>query len=235
MSVWLTPDLAPIAGGTYFPPVDRGFGRPGFVTILHRIARLWQRNEVDVRAQAAGVVEAMQRMAKGPEALQHIPAMGCVDDCYKQLHARFDHTHAGFGGAPKFPRPAEIAFLLRCGRGQGRDMAVRTLKMMGRGGIHDQLGGGFHRYSVDAQWRVPHFEKMLYDNAQLLHVYVEAYEATQDEALAGIVRGIVEYVTREMTSPEGGFYCAQDADSLPPRLVMDQDQAPAAAHKVGKY
>jgi uncharacterized protein YyaL (SSP411 family) len=238
MSVWLTPALHPIAGGTYFPPNDPGFGRPGFTTLLLRIARLWQQDTAQVRAQAAAGFEAMQTLARLPAPRAQVPGLACVDECFAQLSARYDPEHGGFGVASKFPRPVELTFLLRVGAGSGTmrgratyagralTMAVHTLHMMGRGGMRDQLGGGFHRYSVDARWRVPHFEIMLYDCAQLLGVYAEAYAATGDEALADVARGIIGYVLSEMRSPQGAFFCGQDADSLP---------YPRAAHKVGVW
>ena len=224
MSVWLTPELKPFFGGTYFPPESR-FGRPGFVDILTEIARVWADERVkllesadtltrtlaETRAAAAG-----SGPVAGPEALAAAVA---------ELSQSFDGTHGGFGGAPKFPRPSDLLFLFReharTGSGLAREMGVQTLRAMAAGGMRDHLGGGFHRYSVDAAWRVPHFEKMLYDQAQLVLAYLEGGQATGDASLLDVAADTLRYVSRDMTDARGGFYSAEDADSVPPEAAAD--------------
>ncbi len=217
MSVWLTPDLHPIYGGTYFPPTSR-WGRPGFVDALREIARLWK--DERERVQASGE-EVSARLAEAavPSA-GDVPGEETLRRAVADFAAAFDRRFGGFGGAPKFPRPSELLFLLRehcrTGNEPARDMVVATLRAMAAGGIHDHVGGGFHRYAVDAQWRVPHFEKMLYDQAQLALAYLEAAQATGDTGLLAVAEDTLRYVQRDMTDADGGFFSAEDADSLPP-------------------
>lgn len=215
MTVFLTPDLQPFYGGTYFPPEDR-HGRPGFPRVLQAIADYYRENRAGVAEKTAELMRVLQQHA---EFLTpgDIPGEAVLDQACAQLKSTYDSRHGGFGGAPKFPPSMSLSLLLRryARRGDQRALAMaeHTLKRMARGGMYDQLGGGFHRYSVDERWLVPHFEKMLYDNALLVWIYIEAYQATQDEFYRTVVEHTLGYVLREMTQPEGGFYAAQDADS----------------------
>lgn len=224
MSVWLTPELDPIVGGTYFPPEDR-YGRPGFKTILERIAVAWANDEQSLRKQATEITGRLREYSNQDAGLlATLPDASLLDQALQQMSERFDEKEGGFGSAPKFPRPSEIFFLLNEATRRGTEaqdgqnalmMASFTLEKMARGGIHDHLGGGFHRYSVDARWHIPHYEKMLYDQAQLVEVYLAAYQLSRRKEFARTVQGILAYVRRDMTSPEGAFYSAEDADSLP--------------------
>ena len=220
MSVWLTPDLQPFYGGTYFPP-DGRYGRPGFAAVLEEISRAWQEKRADVVLSASRLTERLRGLATaGPQQVSPVPGPDALTSAVRQFESAFDSRRGGFGSAPKFPRPAELLFLLRewkrTGEPAALDMVVRTLRAMAGGGMRDHVGGGFHRYSVDADWRVPHFEKMLYDQAQLSLAYLEAYQATADSGFAEVADETLRYVSREMTDPGGGFYSAEDADSLPP-------------------
>ena len=214
MTVFLTPDQEPFFAGTYFPPTDRG-GRPGFRTVLERIADLWTRDRAGLRAQGAEVTQFLRENTRASPGLD--AGAEEIRKAVAQLSRDFDERWGGFGRAPKFPPSAAISLLLRAHRRFGDEkallMATRTLEMMARGGMRDQIGGGFHRYSVDERWLVPHFEKMLYDNAQLARVYVEAFQATGEPAWRIVAADVLDYVLREMTAPEGGFYSATDADS----------------------
>ncbi len=216
MSVWLTPELQPFYGGTYFPPADR-YGRPGFRTVLNHIAQVWrdERGKIDESvAEIMGQLGGYAALGQGQGAV----ADTVVDAGYNHLRRTFDRKYAGFGTAPKFPRPVQLNFLLRYWKATGEEdaleMAVATLRAMARGGMNDQLGGGFHRYSVDARWFVPHFEKMLYDQGQLAVSYLEAYQATGFADLADEACRVLDYVLRDMTDAAGGFYSAEDADSV---------------------
>jgi hypothetical protein len=218
MTVWLTADRKPFYAGTYFPPRAGVRGaRTGFDTVLTAVAKRFQEqpavvldaaNDLATRLHAALVPPEVKPDGTGPKPLHA---------AYEGFHQSFDEEHGGFGGAPKFPRPHTIEFLLRyhrrTGKARARDMAALTLERMARGGMYDHVGGGFHRYSTDDGWRVPHFEKMLYDNALLALAYLEGYQATGREEFAAVVRDILDYIRREMTAPEGGFYSATDADS----------------------
>jgi uncharacterized protein YyaL (SSP411 family) len=230
MSVWLTPGLSPFFGGTYFPPEDR-WGRPGFATLLGVLAQAWSNDRDKLEAEGARVVEVLRSYGqraeaagerKEPEADLAVAADGAIGQCIQQLAESFDAERGGFGGAPKFPRAAVFNFLFRVAAVHGVasatgaeavQMATLTLRKMAEGGIHDHVGGGFHRYSVDPEWFVPHFEKMLYDQAQLAISYLEATQATGDKRYAEVARGIFDYVRRDLTDPAGGFYSAEDADS----------------------
>jgi uncharacterized protein YyaL (SSP411 family) len=222
MSVWLTPDLKPFFGGTYFPPASR-WGRPGFVEILRQLASAWRNDRQDVLRSAETVVERL-RLASGADdaAPDRAPVAGrdAIETGIAAFAQTFDARRGGFGGAPKFPRPAELVFLLRAhaftGDRRAREMALETLRAMALGGIRDHIGGGFHRYSVDAEWRVPHFEKMLYDQAQLVLAYLEAFQVSGDGFHAAVAEDTLGYVRRDLTSPDGAFYSAEDADSLTP-------------------
>jgi len=222
MSVWLTPDLKPFYGGTYFPPTSR-WGRPGFVDILGEIARVW-------RAERAKVVQSAESLTAQLRAMEQTapawtaPGADALQRTLQQFREGFDERYGGFGTAPKFPRPSELLFLMReharTGNADAREMALRTLRVMAFGGMRDHIGGGFHRYSVDATWRVPHFEKMLYDQAQLVLAYAEAAQLSGDPFYLEVAEDTLAYVEREMADPEGGFYSAEDADSV--ELAPDQ-------------
>jgi uncharacterized protein YyaL (SSP411 family) len=245
MNVFLTPELKPFFGGTYFPPDER-HGRPGFLQLLRQIHGLWHNRRNDLTRSASELHQRLAEMTTlqppseeltlGPEILRNAGLL---------LKKSSDPRHGGFGGAPKFPQPSQPQFLLRYAKrfkdSEALEMVLSTCRCMAAGGIHDQLGGGFARYSVDAEWLVPHFEKMLYDNAQLAQLYLDAAicqsrpDSTQREAtiarvtpsslsrptgegwgegaFSGIVRDILDYILRDMTHPEGGFYSAEDADS----------------------
>jgi uncharacterized protein YyaL (SSP411 family) len=221
MSVWLTPDLKPFYGGTYYPPASK-WGRPGFVDILKEIARVWGAERDKVIASAEQVT-AQLRAGDQPAASWTTPGAAALQRTVAQFRQAFDRRHGGFGDAPKFPRPSELLFLLReLARTRDADAATMvkaTLLAMARGGMRDHVGGGFHRYSVDAAWRVPHFEKMLYDQAQLVLAYVEGAQAFGDRGFLDVAEDTLRYVMREMTHSDGGFYSAEDADSVPPEAV----------------
>ncbi|MCI0642936.1 MAG: thioredoxin domain-containing protein [Gemmataceae bacterium] len=215
MSVFLTPDLKPFFGGTYFPPVDRP-NFPSFKRLITHLAIAWKDRRADAEAQAqelTGHLRTQMRLESvegtlGPELLRGALSV---------LERAFEPRHGGFGRAPKFPHPMELRLLLRLWKRFDAEhalaMAQKTLDRMARGGMYDQLGGGFHRYSTDERWLVPHFEKMLYDNALLCVAYLEAFQATGQRFYREIVEDTLAYVLREMTSPEGAFYSTQDADS----------------------
>ena len=217
MSVWLTPDLKPFVGGTYFPPENR-YGRAGFATVLERIAEAWENDRAKIVESSHAVMEQLRLQAAPSEAggPDRVDA-SIFDSAFEKFRRSFDSRLGGFGSAPKFPRPSVHNFLLRYWKRTGNDealqMVVETLLAMEKGGMHDQLGGGFHRYSVDESWFVPHFEKMLYDQAQLVISYLEAFQITGEPVLAVAARRTLDYVIRDMTAPEGGFYSAEDADS----------------------
>ena len=226
MSVWLTPELRPFTGGTYFPPTDVP-GRPGFITVLRRIAEIWKTDRKQIEEKAHSLLTALReaeadvvRPNSDPWDVDKLIRQGL-----SQYTRMFDSREGGFGSAPKFPRPVNLQFLLHLASEMdpeatdtdaARGMALFTLRKMAAGGMHDQLGGGFHRYSVDAEWHVPHFEKMLYDQAQLAHVYLTAHQLSPGEAgFADVARDILHYVRHDLTSAQGGFFSAEDADSLP--------------------
>jgi uncharacterized protein YyaL (SSP411 family) len=226
MSVWLTPGLQPFIGGTYYPPVNK-YGRAGFPLMLERIAKAWKEERERILESSASVVEQLREQADAGAV--GLPESEALEHGFQYFRRSYDSRLGGFGGAPKFPRPVVLNFLLRYyARTKNEDaleMVTETLRAMAKGGLHDQLGGGFHRYSVDEYWFVPHFEKMLYDQAQLAISYLEAYQITRDEWFAGVARRILDYVLRDMTDPPGGFYSAEDADS-----VID----PAHPHEKGE-
>jgi len=217
MSVWLTPDLKPFYGGTYFPPESR-WGRPGFVDILGEIARVWGSEEAKVQGSA----DALTAQLRGVEQVvpsADMPGAYALERTAGSFREAFDRVNGGFGGAPKFPRPCELLFLFReyarIGNDGARDIALAALGAMASGGMRDHIGGGFHRYSVDAAWRVPHFEKMLYDQAQLVLAFLEGAQVSGDRYYADVAEDTLRYVLRQMTDEAGGFYSAEDADSLP--------------------
>ena len=215
LTIFLTPDLKPFYGGTYFPPDDR-YGRPGFRRLLPSIAQYYktQRNQAESTAsQIAANLQKISLMQPSQGQLN----FELIDKAFVSFQSRFDHKYGGFSGAPKFPQSMMLSLLLRhWNRTRNENtlsMAELTLQKMAMGGMYDQLGGGFHRYSTDERWLVPHFEKMLYDNALLSKVYLEAYQATQNDFYQRIATETLDYVRREMYYPEGGFYSTQDADS----------------------
>jgi uncharacterized protein YyaL (SSP411 family) len=217
MSVWLTPDLKPFYGGTYFPPVD-GYGRPAFSTVLGRLSQAWREDRDAVLEASDKVVKQLNEHLARNATRGVRPDHGDVENCFFNFRRVFDSKHGGFGNAPKFPRPVTFNYLLRWhaknGNEEALEMTLKTLREMANGGMNDQLGGGFHRYSVDERWFVPHFEKMLYDQGQLAVSYLEAYQLSGDDFFAGVARDVFEYVLRDMTSPDGAFYSAEDADSV---------------------
>ncbi len=217
-SVFLTPDLKPFYAGTYFPPVDTP-NRPGFPTILDAVHEAWVEREAEVIESAEQISTAIEMAtsrgftALSGRALDQSVSTAALD----YLRKAYDATHGGFGGAPKFPSPSNLEFLLSVYERESDEallkMVTRTLDMMAYGGIYDQMGGGFHRYSVDAKWLVPHFEKMLYDNAQLAKIYLKAYQLTEEPQYRRVAGEVFNFIFREMTAPEGGFYSALDAET----------------------
>ena len=216
LNTFLTPDLKPFFGGTYFPP-DARYGRPSFLQLLQHIHQLWQTRHGDLADSAAKIHTQLEDAASRSSESNILLTASVVRAAGSRFKSAYDPRNGGFGGAPKFPQPSQPQFLLRYAKRYKDDEAVRmvlhTCARMAAGGIHDQLGGGFARYSVDAEWLVPHFEKMLYDNAQLAQLYLDAYLVSGDEDHAAVVRDILDYVLRDMTHSEGGFYSAEDADS----------------------
>ena len=216
LNVFLTPDRKPFFGGTYFPPDDR-YGRGSFLSVLQQIVNVWRERQGEVAASADEIHARLELATTSTNAgnLQlNAETLRRAGTRFKEAH---DPENGGFGSAPKFPQPSQPAFLLRYAKRFQDDAAVQmvlqTCDKMAAGGIHDQLGGGFARYSVDAHWLVPHFEKMLYDNAQLAQLYLDAFLISGEPRHAAVVRDILDYVRRDMTHPEGGFYSAEDADS----------------------
>jgi uncharacterized protein YyaL (SSP411 family) len=218
MSVFLTPDLKPFFGGTYFPP-DQRYGRPGFPQLLVHIAETWKRERSRVDAASDNVAEQLRQMSSSAADSIDLDRQ-LFGAAFSQFRRSFDSQHGGFGSAPKFPRPVVLNYLLRYhvleANEEALDMVAATLTAMASGGMHDQLGGGFHRYSVDERWFVPHFEKMLYDQSQLAVSYLECFQLTGNAEYATAARRIFEYVLRDLTSPHGAFYSAEDADSPDP-------------------
>jgi uncharacterized protein YyaL (SSP411 family) len=215
MTVFLTPEGVPFYGGTYFPPVPR-HGMPAFPQLLEAIADAWRTRRGEVLESSTRIAEELNRTERLRSAAQLLTDE-VLFSAFQGISAQFDERQGGQGGAPKFPQPMIWEFVLRfwkrSGNARAADMVRTTLTRMARGGIYDQLGGGFHRYSVDAQWLVPHFEKMLYDNGQLASLYLAAWLAFGDAEYRRVCEETLDYVLREMTAPEGGFYSSQDADS----------------------
>jgi uncharacterized protein len=223
MSVWLTPAGEPVFGGTYFPPEDR-HGRPGFPKVCHELGRLWRDDRARLKTTAAGAMAHLQRQAEQAVALRGLPDAKVFGDFLDRCEALFDSKWGGFGGAPKFPRPVVVRTLMQLKerfaktRGDGGaawEMCERTLRAMAAGGMHDHLGGGFHRYSVDRYWHVPHYEKMLYDQAQLAMAYLDAWQISGDALFRGVAEGIFRYLLETLRDSGGAFHAAEDADSLP--------------------
>jgi uncharacterized protein YyaL (SSP411 family) len=216
LNVFLTPDLKPFFGGTYFPP-DARYGRPSFLQLLQQISMLWQERKNEIAASADEIHARLEgAIANASETNSYLNAdvLKYAVEFFKKI---YDTQNGGFGGAPKFPQPSIPSLVLRAAKRFGDDeaakMVLKTCDKMAAGGIHDQLGGGFARYAVDAEWLVPHFEKMLYDNAQLVQLYLDAFLVSGDACHADTVRDILDYVLRDMTYPGGGFFSAEDADS----------------------
>ncbi|MFW6052026.1 MAG: thioredoxin domain-containing protein [Myxococcota bacterium] len=247
LTVFLTPELKPFFGGTYFPPRER-YGMPGFPQVLQAVAQAYRDRRSEVERSAGELTDAIAKVTS-PMGDPGDPPPDVLAQAAKRLLLHADRDHGGFGDAPKFPSSMGIDVLLRAWRRHGDEEALahvrRSLDGMRAGGIYDQLGGGFHRYAVDAHWGVPHFEKMLYDNALLVRLYVDAWRATGEARYADTARETLAYVAREMRSAEGGFYSAQDADSegeegkffvwYPEQLreVLDPEEAEAAALRFG--
>ena len=214
LSVFLTPDQKPFYVGTYFPVLD-SYGRPGFGSICRQLSQAWDEKPKDIEKSSEKFLDALQKTESTtiPTKLER----AILDEAAMNLFQIGDPIHGGFGSAPKFPNAANISFLFRYAKLSGiskfNEFALKTLKKMAKGGIFDQIGGGFSRYSTDAKWLVPHFEKMLYDNALIPVNYVEAYQITKDPFYLDVMKKTLDFVLREMTSPEGGFYSAYDADS----------------------
>ena len=215
MTVFLMPDGRPFYGGTYFPPEDRG-NMPGFPRLVTAIADAYRTRRGEVVQSINQLMGHLGQSARLPRSLQPL-TNETMHRAFQSLAPAFDHELGGFGNAPKFPQPMIYEFLLRyhhmSNNPRALEMAEATLQAMARGGIYDQVGGGFHRYSTDRHWLVPHFEKMLYDNALLVRLYLHAFQATGDAMYRHIATDILDYVAREMTDPSGGFYSSQDADS----------------------
>ncbi len=222
MSVFLTPDLKPFLGGTYYPPEDR-YGRPGFPSLLKRIADGWKNDRNNILQHGNNVLEQLKEYAGSAAPTEKLNAETALANALNQLTQNFDDEWGGFGSSPKFPRPVALNYLFRVYAREGAEsrdgkaalgIALTTLRKMAAGGMHDHLGGGFHRYSVDRFWHIPHFEKMLYDQGQLAVSYLEAFQVTHDPAFEKVTRDILDYVRRDMTDKGGGFYSAEDADSI---------------------
>jgi len=222
MSVWLTPDAKPVFGGTYFPPDDR-HGRPGFARVCHELARLWRDDRERVETTARRAIEHLRQEPAAHET-RNLPGPRVFGDFLDRCESMFDPQLGGFGGAPKFPRPVVVRTLMQLVERFGRDgteggmaweMSERTLRAMAAGGMHDHLGGGFHRYSVDRYWHVPHYEKMLYDQAQLAMAYLDAWQISGDRDFKETAENIFRYLLETLRDPGGAFHAAEDADSLP--------------------
>jgi uncharacterized protein YyaL (SSP411 family) len=211
LTLFLMPDGTPFFGGTYFPPHAR-HGLPAFPQVLEQVARAYAQQRDDIEQQNASLLAALARTPPAGDAAVSVAA-GTIRQALADIRQGFDPVHGGFSGAPKFPRPAELEFLFWSGDEEARREVLFTLEHMAARGLMDQLGGGFFRYSVDTQWAIPHFEKMLYDNGPLLALYADAWAATGKPLFARAVEGTVAWLGREMTSPEGLFYSALDADS----------------------
>ncbi len=215
MTMFLTPDGVPFYGGTYFPPEDR-YNMAGFPRVLLSVAEAYRSQPDQVANTAASMLGELRRVGL-VESSREMLTTEILDSAYRRMAANYDRAHGGFGGAPKFPPSMTLEFFLHVYHlrhsSDAREMVQHTCRQMAEGGMYDQLGGGFHRYSVDAQWLVPHFEKMLYDNALLSRLYLHVFQLTKDDFARRIAQETLDYVVREMTDPVGGFYSSQDADS----------------------
>jgi len=215
LNVFLTPDLKPFFGGTYWPPEPK-LERPSFIQILNQVNKAW-RERRDELVKTSQEIQRQLQMVATHQTEPLVLSQDALRKAGELLKQGYDPKHGGWGEAPKFPSPSHPNFLLIYGRKfkdqEAVDMVLRTCERMASGGIYDQLGGGFHRYSVDEKWLVPHFEKMLYDNAQLIRLNVDCYLVSGEQRYAEVARGVIRYVLRDMTHPDGGFYSAEDADS----------------------
>jgi uncharacterized protein YyaL (SSP411 family) len=223
MSVWLTPDGKPVVGGTYFPPEDRQ-GRVGFTRLCHQLARLWRDDREKMESGAARVMEQLQKESAAEVTMRGVPGSKVFGDYLDRCESMFDNAWGGFGHAPKFPRPSVLRTLMqlweRFGAGsvEGEmawQMSERTLRGMAAGGMRDHLGGGFHRYSVDRYWHIPHYEKMLYDQAQLAMAYLDAWQISKDDEFRDVTGEVFRYLLETTRDTGGAFHAAEDADSLP--------------------
>ena len=230
MNVWLTPEGQPVFGGTYFPPQDR-HGRLGFPRVCQELARLWRDDRAKLEANAARMLAHLRQEAAETAVPGGLPEPKVFGDFIDRCEAMFDPEWGGFGGAPKFPRPVTVRTLLQLSERFGRDsrqgamawdMSERTLRAMATGGLHDHLGGGFHRYSVDRYWHVPHYEKMLYDQAQLALAYLDGWQISGAAWWREVAEGIFSYLLETLRDPGGGFHAAEDADSLPTPDALHQ-------------
>jgi len=216
MSMFLTPDLKPFYGATYIPPKSR-YGMSGFEDLIHQIEDIWKTRRDEANETGGKIIEHIREASENEISQNELNPEMLLKGA-QQFKNGFDEEYGGFGGAPKFPRPVGLNFLLRAYKRfddtESLQMVIRTLLQMARGGVYDHLGGGFHRYSVDRFWRVPHFEKMLYDQAQLVVTFIEAYQTTGDKFFAEYAENTLNYVASKMTAPEGGFYSAEDAESI---------------------
>ncbi|KAL9247185.1 hypothetical protein vseg_020642 [Gypsophila vaccaria] len=226
LSVFLSPDLKPLMGGTYFPP-DDNYGRPGFKTVLRKVKDAWDSKKDVLIKSGAFAIEQLSEALSTKASLDKLPdglPQEALQQCVEQLSERYDPVNGGFGSAPKFPRPVEVHVMLyhskkmeesgKSGQAkEGFQMVNFTLQCMARGGVHDHIGGGFHRYSVDEYWHVPHFEKMLYDQGQLVNVYLDTFAITKDCQYSCVARDILDYLRRDMIGPDGEIFSAEDADS----------------------
>ncbi|HEV7843676.1 MAG TPA: thioredoxin domain-containing protein, partial [Pyrinomonadaceae bacterium] len=215
MTVFLTPEGVPFYGGTYYPPEDR-YNMPGFPRILTAISEAYRTRPDEVTETAVSMLEELRRMDIARSSSETV-STELLERSYRQIARSYDKAYGGFGNAPKFPAPMNLEFLLRyfyrTGDGEAFEMVEHTARRMAEGGMYDQLGGGFHRYSTDAKWLVPHFEKMLYDNALLSRLYLQLHQQTGEDFYRRIAQETLDYVLREMTDESGGFYSTQDADS----------------------
>lgn len=234
MSLFLTPEKKPFAGGTYFPPESQ-WGRPGFKEMLLSIHDLWKKDRKKVMEAGQSITEALKKGSSRGTVQTALLNERTLQKAYNSFKRSFDPQYGGFGSAPKFPSSHNLSFLLRywkrSGEAKALGMVEKTLQEMARGGMYDHIGGGFHRYSTDRRWHVPHFEKMLYDQAMLSKIYLEAYQATENPEYANTAREIFDYVLRDMRDRDGGFYSAEDADSLPPEDYASMSPAPGQSHK----
>ncbi|MBI5472993.1 MAG: thioredoxin domain-containing protein [Ignavibacteriae bacterium] len=226
MSMFLTPDLKPFYGGTYFPPEDR-YGRMGFPELLRRIHHIWTNERLKVDESATGITNFLKEIPRKKSQSESLDS-SLLTTCFTHASKTYDAQFGGFGAGPKFPRPVAFNFLLRYFHRTRNDdaleMTTHSLREMSSGGMYDHIGGGFHRYSVDAEWRVPHFEKMLYDQAQIVCSLADIYQITNENFYARTIRETLEYVLRDLTSPEGGFYSAEDADSPRPDTLHESGE-----------
>ena len=226
MSMFLTPDRRPFYGGTYYPP-ETLYGRAGFPDVLRRIHQVWTEERDTVMDSAGRITRFLEDLSRGGDR-GRVPDTTVLDRCCREFTEMFDPQTGGFGGAPKFPRPSVFEFLLRhharTGNARALEMVESTIWHLAHGGVTDQVGGGFHRYAVDAEWRVPHFEKMLYDQAQLARTLADLYQITKNEFYAELLRKTLDYVRRDLTGPAGGFFSAEDADSPRPEDPAEQGE-----------